>query len=35
VKALKYKCRFGPAKNTAGQAVPFTITYVYHWVIER
>lgn len=35
IKAIKYKCRFGPAKNTAGKPVPFTITYVYHWVIER
>jgi TonB family protein len=35
VKTLKTRCRFGPARDKKGQPVAFTITYTYHWVIER
>ena len=35
VEALRRRCRFEPARNTAGQAVPYVITYTYHWEMER
>jgi protein TonB len=35
MRAMKYKCRFGPARDGANKPVPFVITYTYHWVIDR
>lgn len=34
IRAIRYKCRFSPARNSAGLAVPFTITYTYTWEID-
>ena len=33
--AVKHRCKFTPARNTAGQAVAFVIPYTYQWVIDR
>ncbi|MSP63519.1 MAG: energy transducer TonB [Myxococcales bacterium] len=35
IRAMRQRCRFGPAKDTANQPVSFVITYTYHWLIDR
>lgn len=32
---MRAHCKFKPAKNSAGQAVDYVITYTFHWQLER